>query len=106
MKTVRILIAAAVACTAGFFTELRVEHIGDQDRSISLGVRQAEALPRHRMARRTSRRVARRTSRRVARRHAYLPAGCPLTGAYYYCGGVYYQPVVESGSTVYVVVTP
>ncbi len=102
MKTVRILIAAAVACTAVFFTELRVERIGDQGPRISLGMSQAEALPRHRVARRT----ARRTSRRVARRHAFLPAGCPLMGPYYYCGGVYYQPVVETGKTVYVVVTP
>ena len=103
MKAARILIAVAVACTAGFFTEFRVEHTGDQGPRISLGVRQAEAAPYHR---RVARRTARRTSRRVARRHAFLPAGCPLTGAYYYCGGVYYQPVVESGTTVYVVVTP
>jgi hypothetical protein len=103
MKAVRILIAAAVACTAVFFTEFRVERTGDQGPRISLGVSEAEALPYHR---RVARRTARRTSRRVARRHAFLPAGCPLTGAYYYCGGVYYQPVVESGSTVYVVVTP
>ena len=102
MKAVRILIAAAVACTAVFFTEFRVERTGDQGPRISLGVSEAEALPRHRVARRT----ARRTSRRVARRHAVLPAGCPLVGLYYYCGGVYYQPVVESGKTVYVVVTP
>jgi len=102
MKAVRILIAAVIACTGVFFTELRVEPIGDQGPRISFGVRQAEALPRHRVARRT----ARRTSRRVARRHAFLPAGCPLVGLYYYCGGIYYQPVVEAGSTVYIVVTP
>ena len=102
MKAVKILIATAVACTATFFTEFRVEHIGDQGPRISLGMSQAEALPRHRVARRT----ARRTSRRVARRHAVLPGGCPLVGLYYYCGGVYYQPVVESGQTVYIVVTP
>ncbi len=35
-----------------------------------------------------------------------LPRGCPLVGWYYYCGGVYYQSTVQSGSTVYVVVTP
>lgn len=53
--------------------------------------------------------VARRTSRRTARRQAYihsLPAGCPIRGAYYYCGGVYYQAVPQGGSTVYVVVNP
>ena len=56
-----------------------------------------------------SRRVSRRTARRTSRRQAYLrslPAGCVLRGAYHYCGGVYYQPVVQSGATVYVVVTP
>jgi hypothetical protein len=98
MKAVRILIAAAVAFTAVFFTEFRVEPIGDEGPRISFGVRRAEALYRHR--------VARRTARRVARRHAFLPAGCPLVGLYYYCGGIYYQPVVEAGSTVYIVVTP
>jgi hypothetical protein len=103
MKAMRILIAAAVACTAVFFTEFRVEHTGDERPRVSLGVSEAEALPYHR---RVARRTARRTSRRVARRHAFLPAGCPLMGAYYYCGGVYYQPVVEQGKTVYVVVTP
>ena len=103
MKAVRILIAAAVACTAVFFTEFRVERTGDQAPRISFGVSQAEALPYHR---RVARRTARRTSRRVARRHAVLPGGCPLVGLYYYCGGVYYQPVVESGQTVYIVVTP
>jgi hypothetical protein len=109
MKAVRILIATAVACTAGFFTEFRVEHIGDQGPRVSLGVSQAEAQYVYRgrgMARRSVRRTSRRTSRRVARRHAVLPAGCPLAGLYHYCGGVYYQPVVESGKTVYVVVTP
>lgn len=56
-----------------------------------------------------SRRVSRRTARRTTRRHSYirsLPAGCVLRGAYHYCGGVYYQPVVQSGATVYIVVTP
>ncbi len=37
---------------------------------------------------------------------ATLPRGCPLVGLYYYCGGVYYQSVVQDGSTVYIVVTP
>ncbi|MEM0905952.1 MAG: hypothetical protein AAGJ94_01220 [Pseudomonadota bacterium] len=57
----------------------------------------------------TPRRVARRTSRRTARRTAYrnsLPGGCVRRNAYYYCGGVYYQPVVQNGVTVYVVVNP
>ena len=54
---------------------------------------------------RTSRRVARRTTRRVIRRHS-LPYGCAWRAPYHYCGGVYYQPFVESGTTVYIVVYP
>ncbi len=55
--------------------------------------------------RRTSRRTARRTSRRVSRRHS-LPSSCAWRAPYHYCGGVYYQPIVESGTTVYIVVNP
>ena len=55
------------------------------------------------------RRVARRTARRTTRRVDYrdsLPSGCVRRGAYWYCGGVYYNAVVQNGVTVYVVVTP
>lgn len=55
------------------------------------------------------RRTARRTSRRTSRRQSYihsLPGGCARRGAYYYCGGVYYQPQVRDGATVYIVVNP
>jgi hypothetical protein len=55
-------------------------------------------------ARNTARRTSRRTSRRVARRHSV--AGCAPYNAYYNCGGVYYRPVIENGTTVYVVVNP
>lgn len=51
--------------------------------------------------------VARRTTRRVVRRGAVigvLPAGCVLQSPYYYCGGVYYQPMVQNNTTVYVTV--
>ncbi len=64
------------------------------------GLGQAEARPARRVARRTSR----RTTRRVARRTSI--AGCSPYRAYFNCGGVYYQPVMESGTTVYVVVNP
>jgi len=52
--------------------------------------------------------TARRTSRRTARRVSYRNsvAGCSPYKAYYNCGGVYYAPTVQDGSTVYVVVTP
>ncbi len=71
--------------------------------AIELTISKAYAARRH--ARRTTRRVARRTMRRVIRRHT-LSAGCLWRAPYHYCGGVYYQPIVESGTTVYIVVYP
>lgn len=44
----------------------------------------------------------------IGSRHTYLPAGCPpydyYGRPYYYCGGVYYQPVYNGPDVVYVVV--
>jgi hypothetical protein len=62
-------------------------------------------------ARGAARRTSRRTTRRVVRRHlTVLPAGYRtiVRGGvtYFYVGGVYYKPVIQSGQTVYVVVTP
>ena len=71
--------------------------------AIELTISKAYAARRH--ARRTTRRVARRTTRRVIRRHT-LSAGCLWRAPYHYCGGVYYEPIVESGTTVYIVVYP
>ncbi len=56
-------------------------------------------------ARRSTRRVARRTTIRVIR-ITTLPGRCAWRAPYHYCGGVYYQPIVESGVTVYIVVYP
>ena len=105
MRFKKILLSVALGCSIGLLADARIETTGQKSTQIALGVGEATAAARH-QARRVSRRTARRTSRRVARRHAALPMGCPLAGAYYYCGGVYYQPVVESGTTVYVIVTP
>jgi hypothetical protein len=71
--------------------------------AIELTISKAYAGRRH--ARRTTRRVARRTTHRVIRRHS-LAHGCVWRAPYHYCGGVYYQPIVESGATVYIVVYP
>ncbi len=71
--------------------------------AIELTTSKAYAARRH--ARRTTRRVARRTTRRVIRRHS-LPYGCAWRAPYHYCGGVYYEPIVESGTTVYIIVYP
>ncbi|MBB4302066.1 hypothetical protein GGD81_001090 [Rhodobium orientis] len=65
---------------------------------------EAQRHPPPGAARRSVRRTARRTSRRVTRRHSI--AGCHPYNAYYNCGGVYYRPVVQNGTTVYVVVNP
>lgn len=66
-----------------------------------------------REARGISRRTSRRVNRRINRRHHYyraLPVGCVrivLGGVRYWdCGGIYYQSIVESGKTVYIIVTP
>ena len=72
--------------------------------SVGLSVSPAQAQNRRAQSRRVSRRTSRRTSRRVARRHSI--AGCSPYRAYYSCGGVYYRPIVENGTTVYIVVNP
>lgn len=44
----------------------------------------------------------------IGTRHTYLPPNCPpydyYGSRYYYCGGVYYQPVYDGPDVVYVVV--
>ena len=67
----------------------------------------------HGVTRREVRGISRRTARRVHRRHHYyasLPLGCTsiiLSAVHYWdCGSIYYQPIVESGKTVYIIVTP
>ncbi len=71
--------------------------------AIELTISEAYAGRRH--ARRTTRRVVRRTTRRVIRRNS-LPYSCAWRAPYHYCGGVYYEPIVESGTTVYIIVYP
>ncbi len=70
--------------------------------AIELTISKAYAGRRH--ARRTTRRVARRTIRVI--RITTLPGRCAWRAPYHYCGGVYYEPIVESGTTVYIVVYP
>jgi hypothetical protein len=104
MKIASLVIAAAVA---GGGLLLSPIDVGDDHTALmpALGVAPAEASRRGQV-RRTARRTARRTSRRTTRRLNTLPGGCARRSGYYYCGGVYYQPIVENGSTVYVVVNP
>jgi hypothetical protein len=60
--------------------------------------------------RRTRRRVRRRTRRRIHRymRLTSLPYGCTVTRVrggidYYYCAGIWYQPVYQGTTIVYIV---
>ena len=52
----------------------------------------------------------RRRTRRRTRRRVYvgmslysLPAGCAYAAPYYHCGGIYYEPVQQGTTVVYVV---
>ncbi len=101
----KILLSVVLGCSVGLLADARIETTGQKSTQISFGVGEAVARSLG-QTRRVARRTSRRTSRRVSRRYSALPRGCPLAGAYYYCGGVYYQPVVESGTTVYIIVTP
>ena len=103
----RILFTAVLGFILGWSAEMRVGDWQDTIATAKLTIMgDAEAAPRH-VARRTSRRTARRVTRRHSVWFYTLPHGCPIYGHYYYyCGGVYYQAVVENGKTVYIVVTP
>ena len=105
MKTIATTMVAAGMVFA-LSTEVRIEPLSTSSglAGLSLSFAPAIAVTRGEV-RRTSRRTSRRTTRRVVRRTT-LPAGCAFRAPYYYCGGVYYQPIVESGTTVYIVVNP
>lgn len=105
-KLAVVPLALALGFVADF--ELRETRGPEGEPAVTVGLGEAKAGYRA-QSRRVARRTARRTSRRVNRRYNYynaLPAGCLLRGAYYYCGGVYYQSVVQDGATVYIIVTP
>ena len=101
MKKVKLLSVFAAALAVGLFNgSVNVGKFGT-DTGLSIVTNSAYAAPRH-----AARRTARRTTRRTVRRLTVLPAGCAWRAPYHYCGGVYYQPVVEGGTTVYIVVNP
>jgi hypothetical protein len=106
MRKLLIGASTVIGCAlvfAGSMDFNRVSSPRGVTEAIELTISKAYAGRRH--ARRTTRRVARRTTRRVIRRHS-LAHGCVWRAPYHYCGGVYYQPIVESGATVYIVVYP
>ena len=104
----KLLIAAStvIACALVFAGSMDVNRGSSRSgptMSVEVSISKAYAGRGH--VHRTSRRTARRTTRRVVRRST-LPTGCAWRAPYHYCGGVYYEPIVESGTTVYVVVNP
>ena len=106
---VRLIAAALFGLALGFGLSFGPSSVSEKNGNVlSVGLGLDQAYAGRGRARRHTRRVARRTARRTARRHAALPHGCPWYAHYgcYYCGGVYYQPIQESGTTVYIIVTP
>lgn len=104
IKIASISIATAIAA-AGFFV--------DPVASINEGTLTTSEAHAYDNDRGQTRRIARRTARRVERRHdrlEKLPPNCAsviVHGTQYWnCANTYYQPIVQSGKTVYVIVTP
>lgn len=111
MKPSKLLIVLPLAAVFALAADLEIRGTRTAEGTATLvpGIATAEAGQRLRQSRRVARRTARRTSRRVNRRQNHLdalPGGCVLRAGYQYCGGVYYQPLVQGGRTVYVVVNP
>ncbi len=106
MTRLKFVTLALIGCALGFAGNMDVNKIsGPSGSTKTFEVTVSKAYAGRRHARRTKRRVARRTTRRFVRR-ATLPGRCVWRAPYHYCGGVYYQPIVESGATVYIVVYP
>ncbi len=106
MTRMRFVTLILIGCALGFAGSIDVNRAPSPSgftNPFDLTISKAYAARRH--ARRTTRRVARRTMRRVIR-ITTLPGRCAWHAPYHYCGGVYYQPIVESGTTVYIVVYP
>lgn len=103
------LCAAAVGVALGGFTSVDVAPSGDgalPKVAISFGAPAAEAHVRswaHPHPHGPARRAARRTTRRAIARAAYRTsvAGCLYRAPYYVCDGVYFEPEVRDGVTVY-----
>ncbi len=104
----KLLIAAStvIGCALVFAGSMDFKRVsGRSGLTMPVEVTFSKAYAGRGHVRRTSRRTARRTTRRVIRRHS-LPYGYAWRAPYHYCGGVYYEPIVESGATVYIVVYP
>ena len=107
MTRLKLATMTIIGCALGLFGNIEANRVSSlSGLTVPLEVTISKAYAARRgHARRTTRRVARRTTRRVVRR-ATLPGGCLWRAPYHYCGGIYYRPIVEGGTTVYIVVYP
>lgn len=104
----KLLIAAStvIGCALVFAGSMDFNRVsGRSGLTMPVEVMFSKAYAGRGHARRSTRRVARRTTIRVIR-ITTLPGRCAWRAPYHYCGGVYYEPIVESGTTVYIVVYP
>jgi hypothetical protein len=106
MKKLLIAASTVIGCALVFAGSIDVNRAPSSSGIANLlELTTSKAYAARGRALRTTRRVARRTTRRVIRRHT-LPGSCVWRAPYHYCGGVYYEPVVESGTTIYIVIYP
>ncbi len=106
MRKLLIGASTVIGCALVFAGNIDLNRVsGPQGVTEAIELTISKAYAARRYARRTTRRVARRTMRRVIR-ITTLPGRCAWHAPYHYCGGVYYEPIVESGTTVYIVVYP
>ena len=103
------VLIGAVAAMVAFSAEIEIRDVGGARLDVTLVIPTAEARVGRPATPLSVAGVARRTTRRtVVRIHYYnaLPVGCSWRAPYHYCGGVYYQPTVQNGTTVYIIVNP
>ena len=106
------VLAGTVALVVGISTEIEVREFRGVDGArldVTLAVPSAEARIGRPATPLSVAGVARRTTRRTVRRINYysvLPAGCYWRAPYHYCGGIYYEPAVQDGQDVYIIVNP
>lgn len=109
MTKLSIAALAFIGCALALVVNVNFKGIsGPSGQTVSFEITVTKAYARNgRRAHhhRRDRRAVRRTTRRVVR-IAVLPYGCYWRAPYHYCGGIYYQPIVENGTTVYIVVNP
>ncbi len=99
----------AVAAMVAFSAEIEIRNVDGARLDVTLAVPSAEARVLRPATPLSVAGVARRTTRRTVRRINYysvLPAGCAWRAPYHYCGGIYYEPVVQGGQTVYIIINP